>query len=106
MRMERKARDSNDGPVQAADILPSEHGCVNDQGTQVEMCREMVGIFLHFVGVMPALLIVVTGRMMERYANKRAEIRTTVLGNGRSDAAASGALNASASLCRTDGFGL
>ena len=44
--------------------------------TQVKMCREMVEIFLHFVGVMPAFVIAVIGRTIERYASERAETRT------------------------------
>ena len=44
--------------------------------TQVKMYKEMVEIFLHFVGVMPALLIAVIGRTMERYASERVETRT------------------------------
>ena len=37
------------------------------------MYREMVEIFLHFTGVMPALLIVVIGRTVERHVDERAE---------------------------------
>ena len=44
--------------------------------TQVKMYREMVEIFLHFVGVRPAFLIAVIGRTTERYANERVETRT------------------------------
>ena len=45
--------------------------------TQVKMYKEIVEIFLLFVGVIPAFLIAVIGRTIERYASERVETRTS-----------------------------
>ena len=78
MRTERKARRFQIVAQYRPPILcPLSTDVYTTKRTQVKMYKEIVDIFLLFVGVMPAFLIAVIGRTTDRYASERVEIKTS-----------------------------